>query len=318
MRLAERLRPGRQTLQPALPSRFEPAKTGAAPETFWREANESFAVVDEESVDNSSAARLIPHSVARQTSFSEDDTVGQREYGSSTPRVAAQIPRPIQDPEEPLAETKQLIEHDQPLPASPTNNRPPVGTGILNRVRLIRGNSPSLVVRGSRIEPREEGVAEKPMTPARSTEEKQIVLSQSTRRRIAPEDESLRSPAALEPSQLIQPREEGPKHESETGTRRAARKLQQERERPDNFPPAKSALVRGELVPWPASFGNRKESPEQDEARGSLASPEIRVTIGRIEVRVITPPATSQSSAAPRVPKISLDDYLRSRKGTAA
>jgi hypothetical protein len=42
------------------------------------------------------------------------------------------------------------------------------------------------------------------------------------------------------------------------------------------------------------------------------------VTIGRIEVRAITPPAVSQSPAAPRTPKISLDDYLRSRNGTAA
>ena len=47
MGLVERLRPRTETLRPALPSRFEPAKTSAAPETFWREADESFAVVDD-------------------------------------------------------------------------------------------------------------------------------------------------------------------------------------------------------------------------------------------------------------------------------
>ena len=83
---------------------------------------------------------------------------------------------------------------------------------------------------------------------------------------------------------------------------------------------SKSAVLRGELLPSSASFGHRTWSAEQDETHDPsfFASPEIRVTIGRIEIRAITPPAVSQSPAAPRTPKISLDDYLRSRNGTAA
>ena len=83
---------------------------------------------------------------------------------------------------------------------------------------------------------------------------------------------------------------------------------------------SKPAVLRGELLASSASFGHRTRSAEQDEAHDPsfFASPEIRVTIGRIEVRAIIPPTVSQSPAAPRTPKISLDDYLRSRNGTAA
>jgi len=240
MRLVERLRPRRQTLQPALPSRFEPAKTSAAPETFWREADESFAVVDDKGGHNSSAARLIPHGVAPQTSFSMDDTLDQREYGGSPARVAAQTPRPIRDPEELLVETKRLIERNPPLPERPTNNRPPAATNILDGTAIIRGNSPSPTVRGSRIEPREAGATERPVTSVRSTAQEQLVLSPARLRRIAPEDEFLRSHAALEPSQSVQPRLEGSKLESETSPRRAERAFQHELEGPANFATSKS------------------------------------------------------------------------------
>lgn len=58
--------------------------------------------------------------------------------------------------------------------------------------------------------------------------------------------------------------------------------------------------------------------PSASEARSATqmpeAAPTIRVTIGRIEVRAVTPPtpAPQRSASAPRV---SLDDYLRGRNG---
>ena len=79
MRLAERLRPRKQTLRPALPSRFEPTKTGAARETFRREADESFAVADHKGANNGSAARLIPYRRC-PTDISVDDPLDQRKY----------------------------------------------------------------------------------------------------------------------------------------------------------------------------------------------------------------------------------------------
>jgi hypothetical protein len=43
------------------------------------------------------------------------------------------------------------------------------------------------------------------------------------------------------------------------------------------------------------------------------ATPIIRVTIGRVEVRAIHPPAAAPKQAKPTRPKLSLDDYLRKR-----
>jgi hypothetical protein len=50
------------------------------------------------------------------------------------------------------------------------------------------------------------------------------------------------------------------------------------------------------------------------------APPEIHVTIGRIEVRAIPTlvPVPAQKPPPPRTPKVSLDDYLRSRNGACA
>jgi hypothetical protein len=319
MRLVERLRPGRETLQPALPSRFEPAKASAAPDMFWREADESFAVADDKGGHNSSAARLIPDDVARQKSLSMDDTLDQREDGGSTARAATQTPRPNHEPEKLLVETKRLIQRNQLRPERPTDHRQQAATNIRDGTTTIHGTSPSPTVRGPRIEPREGATTERPVTPVRLTEQDQFALSPSRLRRIAPEDESLRSRAALESLQSGQSRLEASKLESKTNPGRAEQELQHEREGPASFPTSKSAALRGELLLSSASFGHRTRSAE-DEAHDAkfFASPEIRVTIGRIEVRAITPPAVSQSPAAPRTPKISLDDYLRSRNGTAA
>jgi hypothetical protein len=60
---------------------------------------------------------------------------------------------------------------------------------------------------------------------------------------------------------------------------------------------------------------------EQVEARRSVqlapSAPTVRVTIGRVEVRAVHPPAPSQTRppSAPRSPRLTLDDYLRERGG---
>jgi hypothetical protein len=43
--------------------------------------------------------------------------------------------------------------------------------------------------------------------------------------------------------------------------------------------------------------------------------PTIRVTIGRVDVRAIMPPPTPVRQAKPTTPKVSLDEYLRVRRG---
>jgi len=47
----------------------------------------------------------------------------------------------------------------------------------------------------------------------------------------------------------------------------------------------------------------------------SRTEPTIRVTIGRIEVRAVSPPAPPPRQTKQPAPKMSLDDYLRSRNG---
>lgn len=46
-------------------------------------------------------------------------------------------------------------------------------------------------------------------------------------------------------------------------------------------------------------------------------APTIQVTIGRIEVRATPPTAAPARAARPATPKLSLEDYLRSRSGGA-
>jgi len=50
------------------------------------------------------------------------------------------------------------------------------------------------------------------------------------------------------------------------------------------------------------------------EQRSSTSAPIIRVTIGRVEVRAIHPPAPAPKSTKPVQPKLSLEDYLRKRE----
>jgi hypothetical protein len=45
-------------------------------------------------------------------------------------------------------------------------------------------------------------------------------------------------------------------------------------------------------------------------------APQIHVSIGRIEVRAVTPPPTAAPQPKPApTPRMSLDDYLRSQNG---
>ncbi|GAX45685.1 hypothetical protein NIES4075_67060 [Tolypothrix sp. NIES-4075] len=56
-------------------------------------------------------------------------------------------------------------------------------------------------------------------------------------------------------------------------------------------------------------------SIEKPRALTDPATPTIHVTIGRVDVRAMTPPSAPRSPAPPPQPQLSLDAYLRSRKG---
>ncbi|QLE44371.1 hypothetical protein FD723_30735 [Nostoc sp. C052] len=56
-------------------------------------------------------------------------------------------------------------------------------------------------------------------------------------------------------------------------------------------------------------------SIEKPQALTDPATPTIHVTIGRVDVRAMTPPSAPRSPAKPPQPQLSLDAYLRSRQG---
>jgi hypothetical protein len=55
--------------------------------------------------------------------------------------------------------------------------------------------------------------------------------------------------------------------------------------------------------------------PAAEQAPAIQAVPTIKVTIGRIEVRAVSPPQSPPQETALPAPKLSLDDYLKSLKG---
>jgi hypothetical protein len=78
-------------------------------------------------------------------------------------------------------------------------------------------------------------------------------------------------------------------------------------------PPAPAIQPRWPVVPQvyaapPTADSQRQELPTKP------VQPTIRVTIGRVEVRA-TPPPPAPTRKAARAPAMSLDDYLRSRRG---
>jgi hypothetical protein len=68
--------------------------------------------------------------------------------------------------------------------------------------------------------------------------------------------------------------------------------------------------------PSPRTFASPLPARRDENAGETAAAPAIRVTIGRVEVRAVTPPPPAEPPAPP-TPRLSLDDYLRSHNGRA-
>ena len=81
-------------------------------------------------------------------------------------------------------------------------------------------------------------------------------------------------------------------------------------------PPAPRRNDAASLTP---STPRRAESPSRPSQHGgaadAVAGHVVRVTIGRIEVRAVTPPAPPAEAPAPPAPQLSLDEYLRQHNG---
>lgn len=78
------------------------------------------------------------------------------------------------------------------------------------------------------------------------------------------------------------------------------------------FSPRPSLRARESAPASPSPAGRRQRNGDAAAARATEReqAPVVRITIGRIEVRAITPAAPAEKAAPPK-PRISLDEYLR-------
>jgi hypothetical protein len=74
-------------------------------------------------------------------------------------------------------------------------------------------------------------------------------------------------------------------------------------------------VVRPERISALQHADSTPRVPASEQAPGTQVAPTIKVTIGRIEVRAVSPPQSQPQETALPAPKLSLDDYLKSLKG---
>jgi hypothetical protein len=78
--------------------------------------------------------------------------------------------------------------------------------------------------------------------------------------------------------------------------------------------PSSATEVFGKFSETHFSQPRRRKDFAPVEKPSSQSARIIRVTIGRVEVRAVHSPAPASKQAKPRLPKLSLEDYLRKRQ----
>jgi hypothetical protein len=319
-RLTERLRPGRLTLRPVLPSRFEPVTTVAASQTFCGEANGSFAVVNAQVEGNPVAARPSLANHAVHASPSTDNAQAMRcQHQDSTTRVIARTAQRSLEAGEPFVESERSLMRRQvgEAPFTAQEITPPA-----TRLPRRSNSSPAGQLR---TKPIKQETAGRSTVPEPWFEEEQSApaqancLSTRSEKENLPPNDSFKPTRASSPTN--EPRTAAKEHDSMPVGCRVNRQILHEAKETLHssrlhFPPPK----QGALIPAPVKSTYQRMGGDSEAAFDSklFASPEIRVTIGRIEVRAIVAPPTGPPPPAPRAPRSSLDDYLRSRKEAVA
>lgn len=82
---------------------------------------------------------------------------------------------------------------------------------------------------------------------------------------------------------------------------------------PEADPPSLPAPLFASAIKRADPQAMRPREPEH--STEPAAAPTIRVTIGRIDVRAVTPPSLPVEQPGPPAPRLSLDDYLRLHNG---
>jgi hypothetical protein len=158
-----------------------------------------------------------------------------------------------------------------------------------------------------------------------SIEQEQSVRLRVGRHSMRPADQNLLANDSFKPDWALSPTAEPqtPAEELESVHLERHVKNQPLPEPKETFPWSRlhfSTPKQGALLPAPgkSTYQSMDGNSGAEFDSKLFASPEIRVTIGRIEVRAIVAPSPSPRPPAPRAPRSSLDDYLRSRKEAAA
>jgi hypothetical protein len=314
-RLAERVTLSRSRLRPALPSRFEPAKTDLEPGQISWEPGESVGAIDDP--DRETPGLLAPHS-ARRTPSIADPANSQRE-NEGAGYTLIQATRRFEDTKGLRLVLEQAIDPDQTLKAPGRINRSPAVSNIPGAPAVSSRQSSSPIMGEPRTELREGGVDPRSVGPVPPTEKEEVNFEELFRRGMRAENELFPPAPALGRETIPQPSLETAESGSLAVARQLRHALQSEGESATSRQSPIAPAANGELFPSKRQLSHPTKMLLEKRANDlQLLQPaEIRVTIGKIEVHAIAPPSTSKRTSAPSISKISLDDYLRSRDGAS-
>jgi hypothetical protein len=301
-RLAGRVRHATPVLQPLLPSFFEPAGVGVSPRP----------PVEQSDIEQSSVAeiRAAPAQATPAAGVpSRTSTLDSPSIVSDEPAQKRQFERPVRTfvgdaLQAARTQPQKVIPPSSDLDEPSTTFTHPKAEPSVQRVRL-RSREERKSDRQAAFPPgSEDRLPAPPVTPAT---------------RATPQPN--RAVVALSPS----PPPPKPKDSSSDPIRPSI--VREEAASPVNLPrpfeipsvePVNLQAITSAkpVASGPSTSSGLKPAETQTKpASPASMTPEIHVTIGRIEVRAISSPAPVQ--APPRKPELSLDDYLRTRNQRA-
>jgi len=217
-------------------------------------------------------------------------------------------------------------------PSTP-NAEPPETSHASHRATRSEDRESRIEDRGSRIEDRN-------LKSQISNPKSQIPTPQSQIPN--PKSQILDPPAASEHSPLrVVLRAAAPADGQSTATQEAARLIPAHAAAPEQAPerviesispaaPSRTLLVAPAITPKPGTpkpgGDQKRESPLSDRVEPTPSAPgaereitpTIKITIGRVDVRAVTPERPAPRPTPERRPALSLDDYLKQRSGGKA
>lgn len=298
-RLAERTLGLADTIQPIVPSLFAPGAPLIDAELAAEPAIEERATQPD---------RAVPPEI---------DAPAERQRPDQTRQAEPIPPRPVV--RQPNAQPAPTVERVRP--AQPQNNPGPGSepTRTTPHAEAPHQIAPSAVPPTSPISPAA-GRSQPASQIMRRVESTQIV----SRAEPAPSSES-RSPrpsidpppTSITPSRSHSLVSEQPVDRELPGTSTPLVPVADERQ-PQSVERREIAtpVERPELVAREPSLPRHQFTPRTPEPPAAQPAPQIHVSIGRIEVRAVTPPPAAAPQPKPTpTPRMSLDDYLRSQNG---